>query len=52
MGTYDHKKVLSDYVNGKMTVEMAMGHSLQHLDKLYESQTAANLSRYGARQGR
>ncbi len=49
MSTYDHKKVLSDYVNGRMTVEMAMGHSLQHIDKLYESQAAANLSRYGLR---
>ncbi len=49
MSTYDPKKVLSDYVNGRMDLEMAMGHSLQHLDKLYESQAAANLSRYGLR---
>lgn len=49
MGTYDHKQVLSDYANGKMTVEMAMGHTLQHLDKLYELQTTANISRYELR---
>ncbi len=49
MGTYDHKKVLSDYANDKITAEMAVGHSLQHIDKLYEAQTAANLSRYELR---
>jgi len=46
MGTYDSKQILSDYANGKMTVEMALGHSLQHINNLYEAQTAANLSRY------
>ncbi len=45
MGTYDRKKVLSDYANGRMKVEMAMGHSLQHIDKLYEEQTTANTRR-------
>jgi hypothetical protein len=49
MGTYDHKQVISDYANGKLTPEMAIGHSLQHIDKLYEAQTAANLSRYDLR---
>jgi hypothetical protein len=49
MGTYDHKKVLSDYANGNITAEMAMGHGLQHIGKLYEAQTAANLSRYELR---
>jgi predicted lipoprotein len=49
MGTYDYKQVMSDYANGKMTVEMAMGHSLQHIDKLYEAQAATNLSRYELR---
>jgi uncharacterized small protein (DUF1192 family) len=49
MGTYDYKQVISDYANGKMTVERAMGHSLQHLDKLYEAQIAANLSQYETR---
>jgi hypothetical protein len=28
---------------------MAIGHSLQHIDKLYEAHTAANLSRYELR---
>jgi hypothetical protein len=49
MGTYDHKQILSDYENGRMTVEMAMGHSLQHIDKLYELQTTANVNRYELR---
>jgi hypothetical protein len=49
MSTYDHKQVISDYANGKLTPEMAVGHSLQHIDKLYEAQTAANLSRYDLR---
>jgi hypothetical protein len=49
MGTYDHKQILSDYESGRMTVEMAMGHSLQHIDKLYELQTTANVNRYEMR---
>ncbi len=49
MGTYDHKQVISDYANGRITVEMAVGHGLQHIDKLYETQTAANVSRYELR---
>ncbi|MCK6625886.1 MAG: hypothetical protein L6R45_12005 [Anaerolineae bacterium] len=49
MGTYDPKQILSDYANGNITVEMAMGHALQHLDKLYELQTVANLNRYELR---
>ena len=49
MGTYDHKQVMSDYAKGKLTPEMAIGHSLQHIDKLYEAQTVANLSRYDLR---
>ena len=49
MGTYDHKQLLLDYANGNITAEMAVGHSLQHVGKLYEAQTAANLSRYELR---
>ncbi|MCL4300100.1 MAG: hypothetical protein KJ077_30480 [Anaerolineae bacterium] len=49
MGTYDHKQVLSDYANGNITVEMAMGHALQHVDKLYELQTVATMNRYELR---
>ncbi len=37
MATYDHKQVLSDYDKDKITPEMAVGHSLQHIDKLYEA---------------
>jgi hypothetical protein len=49
MGTYDHKEVITDYATGKLTPEMAIGHGLQHIDKLYEAQTAANISRYELR---
>jgi hypothetical protein len=49
MGTYDHKQVIADYAAGKLTPEMAVGHSLQHINNLYEAQTAANLSRYELR---
>lgn len=42
MGTYDFQKVLTDYANGRMEVERAMGHSLQHISKLYEAQATAN----------
>jgi len=37
LSTYDPKQVLTDYANGKLTPEMAVGHSLQHIDKLYEA---------------
>ena len=49
MGTYDHKQVIVDYATGKITPEMTIGHSLQHIDKLYEAQTAANVSWYELR---
>jgi hypothetical protein len=49
MGTYDHKQILSDYANGRITVEMAMGHTLQQIDKLYDLQTTANVNRYELR---
>ncbi|MEZ4869526.1 MAG: hypothetical protein R3C14_49840 [Caldilineaceae bacterium] len=39
MATYDHKQVLADYAAGRITPEMAVGHSLQHIALLYESQT-------------
>ncbi|MFN8487932.1 MAG: hypothetical protein U0350_10090 [Caldilineaceae bacterium] len=43
MATYDHKQVLADYASGKITSEMAVGHSLQHIDKLYEAQMATQV---------
>ncbi|HFQ93134.1 MAG TPA: hypothetical protein ENK32_03925 [Anaerolineae bacterium] len=49
MGTYHHKKILLDYANNKITIEMAVGHILQHLDKLYELQTTTNINRYEIR---
>ncbi len=42
MGTYDCKKVLTDWSNGTLTADMALGHSLQHIAELYERQAAAN----------
>jgi len=41
MATYDHKQVLADYAHGKLTPEMAVGHSLQHIELLYAAQAAA-----------
>jgi hypothetical protein len=40
MATYDHKQVLADYAAGRITPEMAAGHSLQHIAQLYEAQAA------------
>ena len=45
MSTYDYDKVMSDYAQGRITVEMAMGHSLQHIGKLYEALKTVNASR-------
>ncbi len=39
MGTYDHKQLLQDYAAGKITAEMAVGHILQHIEKLYAADT-------------
>ncbi len=36
MGTYDHQKILTDWSNGTLTTDMAIGHSLQHIAQLYE----------------
>jgi len=47
MATYDYEKVWADYANGRMDVEMAMGHSLQHIGQLYAAQTAATADRQG-----
>ncbi|MFN8488879.1 MAG: hypothetical protein U0350_14930 [Caldilineaceae bacterium] len=41
MATYDPKQVLADYAKGDLTADMAVGHSLQHIDKLHEAQAAA-----------
>jgi len=42
MSTYDPKQVLADYANGRITPEMAVGHSLQHIGKLYEALKTTN----------
>lgn len=49
MATYDYEKVLADYANGRMDVEMAMGHSLQHIGQLYATQSTANADRQALR---
>jgi hypothetical protein len=50
VGTYDYKQVLSDYEKGKMDVEMAMGHTLQHIGKLYEAQLSTHADQQQVRQ--
>jgi len=40
MATYDPKQLLADYANGRITPEMAVGHSLQHIEQLYAAQTS------------
>ncbi len=50
MSTYPIEKILIDYDNGRMDVEMAMGHSLQHVSKLYTAQTSAATERQALRQ--
>src|SRR4051794_10020176 len=45
MATYDHKQVFADYANDRITPEMAVGHALQHIDKLYEALAMVNTSR-------
>ena len=42
MSTYSYEKVMADYANGKITPEMAIGHSLQHIGKLYEALAAVS----------
>jgi hypothetical protein len=49
MATYNPKQLLNDYANGRMTPEMAVGHSLQHINLLYEAQTNANAERSALR---
>lgn len=49
MSIYDHKQLLSDYTNGSITVETALGYNLQHVDRLYELQTVATMNRYELR---
>jgi predicted nucleic acid-binding Zn-ribbon protein len=42
MSTYDPKRVLSDWSNGTLTADMAIGHSLQHITALYKELAEAN----------
>ncbi len=44
MSTYDHKQVITDYANDRITSDMAVGHSLQHIGHLYEAQNTAKAS--------
>jgi hypothetical protein len=45
MATYDHKQVLADYAAGRITADMAVGHSLQHIAHLYEAQATTRAAR-------
>ena len=49
MGIYSHKHILTEYANSRMTVAMAMGHTLQHIAKLHKLQADANANRYALR---
>jgi uncharacterized small protein (DUF1192 family) len=49
MGTYEPKQLINQYATGKLTPEMAVGHCLQHIEKLTETQTAASVSHYRLR---
>ena len=35
MSTYKFDKILTEYANERMSVEMTLGHALQHIGKLY-----------------
>ncbi|MEZ4865896.1 MAG: hypothetical protein R3C14_31570 [Caldilineaceae bacterium] len=39
MATYDPNQVLADYAAGRITPEMAVGHTLQHIVQLHAAQT-------------
>ncbi|MEZ4726417.1 MAG: hypothetical protein R3E79_04715 [Caldilineaceae bacterium] len=41
MPTVNHKQLLDDYEQGKLTPADAVGQSLQHIDKLYEIHSTA-----------
>ncbi len=45
MGTYSPKKIITDWSNGTLTPEMAMGQALQHIAELYERQATADNER-------
>ncbi|HIE56286.1 MAG TPA: hypothetical protein EYP90_14120 [Chromatiaceae bacterium] len=40
---------MKDYAAGKITPEMAVGHSLQHIEMLYEAQQKGKASNYKLR---
>jgi len=43
MSTYDYAKIMADYANERMSVEMAMGHALQHIGRLYSADNSATI---------
>ncbi|MFN8492224.1 MAG: hypothetical protein U0350_31785 [Caldilineaceae bacterium] len=49
MATYEYEKVLADYANGRMDVEMTMGHALQHIGQLYTAQSSATADQHALR---
>ncbi|MFN8492548.1 MAG: hypothetical protein U0350_33410 [Caldilineaceae bacterium] len=50
MSTYPIEKILFDYEHNRMDGEMALGHSLQHISKLYAAQASADAERQLLRQ--
>jgi hypothetical protein len=50
MSTYPIEKVLFEYEHGRMDVEMAMGHSLQHIAHLAATQAATAAEQQALRQ--
>ena len=45
MTTYPIKKIMDDYGNKGMTVEMTTGHALQHIEQLHHDVRATNQQR-------
>jgi hypothetical protein len=46
MATYPIDKIITEYGNERMTVEMTTGHCLQHLKLLHETDHEANRQRH------
>lgn len=50
MSTYPIDKVLFDYEHGRMDIEMAMSHSLQHIAQLATTQATTTAEQQALRQ--
>ncbi len=45
MGTYTPARIITDWSNGTLTIDMAMGQALQHIAELYERHAIADTER-------